>query len=267
MYQNSISFTGAGRVGEALCKELFHQGFRIDTVVSETEANGKMLARSCKAEWSSSLSFPESTKIIIVAVPDHRLQTVLRNISCSGHTVVAHTAGSFGLEVFPDNLKMKGVFYPLQTFSKNRKINFSDLPILIEASDDESSVILRSLADSISENVRFVGADQRKTLHLAAIFVNNFANHMLTLGKSVLSREDLQFELLNPLIRETIAKAIEVGPEYSQTGPAVRHDNNTIEKHLELLSYSPELQKTYKEITQSIIEYYKYPPNPPKGEH
>jgi len=257
MYQNSISFAGAGRVGEALCKELFHAGFRIDIIVSETETSGKSLARECKATWSSSLKFPDSTKIIIVAVPDHKLQTVLQSINCSGQTVVAHTAGSFGLEVFSEQIKLKGVFYPLQTFSKNRKISFPDIPFLLEASDDESAAILQSLAESISGNVQFVGSDQRKILHLAAIFVNNFANHMLTLGKSIALKEDLQFEILVPLIRETISKALESGPENSQTGPAVRHDKNTIEKHLELLSYSTELQRIYSEMTQSITDYYR----------
>jgi len=261
MYQNSISFAGAGRVGEALCKELFQAGFRIDIIVSETESSGKILARSCKATWSSSLNFPDSTKIIIVAVPDHKLQTVLNSIICSDQTVVAHTAGSFGLGIFPDHIKLKGVFYPLQTFSKNRKISFPDIPFLLEASDDESAAILQSLAESISGNVQFVGSDQRKILHLAAIFVNNFANHMLTLGKSIALKEDLQFEILAPLIKETIAKALEFGPENSQTGPAVRHDKNTIEKHLELLSYSTELKKIYSEMTQSIIEYYKIKDN------
>lgn len=262
MYQNSISFAGAGRVAEALCKELFHTGYRIDCIVSETEAGGRMLARSCKATWSPVLKFPESTKIILVAVPDHKLQAVIQSINCSSQTVVAHTAGSFGLEVFPDRFKMKGVFYPLQTFSKNRKISLADVPFLLEASDDETSVILRSVAESVSGNVQFISSEQRKILHLAAIFVNNFTNHMLTLGKSVVLKEDLQFDFLAPLLRETIAKALEYGPENSQTGPAVRHDKNTIEKHLELLSYSSEMQKIYSEITHSIIEYYKIKDNP-----
>jgi predicted short-subunit dehydrogenase-like oxidoreductase (DUF2520 family) len=257
MYQNSISFAGAGKVAESLCLELFHSGYRIDIIVSETEASGKILARSCKATWSPYLKFPDSTRIIIVAVPDHKLQTVLQSINCNVETVVAHTAGSFGLGVFPDRIKLKGVLYPLQTFSKNRKISFTDIPFLLEASDDESSAVLRSLAESVSGNVQFVSSEQRKILHLAAIFVNNFTNHMLTLGKSIASKEDLEFEILAPLIKETITKAMEFGPENSQTGPAVRHDKNTIEKHLELLSYSTELQRIYSEMTQSIIDYYK----------
>jgi predicted short-subunit dehydrogenase-like oxidoreductase (DUF2520 family) len=256
MYQNNISFAGAGRVADALCKELFHAGFRIDLVTSETEGNGKSLADSCKSKWSSELQFPDSTKIIIVAVPDHRLKNVLSAIKCAPGTLVAHTAGSLGLDIFPEEFKHKGVFYPFQTFSKNRKINFVDLPFLLESSDDESSEILKTLAESIGGEVHFIDYEQRKLLHLAGVFVCNFTNHMLTEGKDITLKAGFPFEILVPLINETISKAIENGPENSQTGPAVRHDQNTIEKHLELLSFSGKLQRIYSEMTHSIINYY-----------
>jgi predicted short-subunit dehydrogenase-like oxidoreductase (DUF2520 family) len=256
MYHNNISFAGAGRVAEALCKELFHAGFKIDTIASETEVNGRALADSCNAGWSSDLHFPDSTKIIIVAVPDHRLTDVLDRINLAQGTLVTHTAGSFGLDIFPARMKQKGVLYPLQTFSKNRKISFSDLPFLIESSDEESSEILKGLAESINGKVYFVDTEQRKRLHMAAVFACNFTNHMLTVGKDVALKAGFPFEILAPLINETISKAMDSGPENSQTGPAVRHDQNTIQKHLELLSYSPELQRIYSEMTRSIIEYY-----------
>jgi predicted short-subunit dehydrogenase-like oxidoreductase (DUF2520 family) len=262
MDQNNISFAGAGRVAEALCKELFNAGFTIDKVISTTEVNGKPLAVSCRAEWSDELIFPVTSKIIIVSVPDHRLQYVLNELRCSDGTLVAHTAGSFGLEIFPDKIKRKGVFYPLQTFSKNRKVSFNGLPFMLETSDNESSMILKRLAETIKGKVYFVDTDQRKMLHLAAIFVNNFTNYMLTVGKEVTLKAGFSFEILEPLLKETISKALESGPENSQTGPAVRNDHNTIEKHLELLSFSPGFQRIYKEITQSIIEYYKNPPIP-----
>jgi predicted short-subunit dehydrogenase-like oxidoreductase (DUF2520 family) len=257
MYHNSISFAGAGRVAEALCKELFHAGYRIDKIVSENEVSGKPLAESCKAAWSPDLSFPNSTKVIIVAVPDHRLKSVLESVICSQDTVVAHTAGSFGLDIFPEKIKWRGIFYPLQTFSEGRKVSFFDLPFLLESSDDESAGILKTLAESIGGKVHFVDTEKRIMLHLAAVFVCNFTNHMLTLGREVALKADFPFEILTPLIKETISKAQDSGPENSQTGPAVRNDRNTIEKHLELLSFSPELQKIYNEMTHSIVDYYK----------
>jgi predicted short-subunit dehydrogenase-like oxidoreductase (DUF2520 family) len=256
MYHNSISFAGAGRVAEALCKELSHAGYTIDYVVSENEASGKPLADSCKAAWSHDLSFPDSTKIIIVAVPDHRLISVLESVNCSPETLVAHTAGSFGLDIFPEKIIRRGVFYPLQTFSKGRMVSFFDLPLLLESSDDESAELLKTLAESIGGKVHFIDTEQRRILHLAAVFVCNFTNHMLTLGREVALKADYQFEILTPLIKETISKALDSGPENSQTGPAVRNDKNTIEKHLELLSFSADLQRIYREMTRSIIEYY-----------
>jgi predicted short-subunit dehydrogenase-like oxidoreductase (DUF2520 family) len=240
-----------------LCKALSHAGIRIDLVVSETAISGKALADSCKSEWSSELHFPVSTKVIIVAVPDHRLKSVLENIKCAPGTLVAHTAGSFGLDIFPEHTMQKGVFYPLQTFSKNRKINFTDLPFLLESSDEGSFNILRSLAESIGGKVYSVDDEQRRMLHVAAVFVCNFTNHLLTVGKEVALKAGFKFEILEPLIRETIFKAMDSGPENSQTGPAVRHDQNTIEKHLELLSFSTEFQRIYNEMTRAIIEYYK----------
>jgi predicted short-subunit dehydrogenase-like oxidoreductase (DUF2520 family) len=257
MYQNNISFAGAGRVAEALCKELFHAGIRIDTITSETETGGRSLADSCNAEWSSELIFPDSTKIIIVAVPDQRLKNVLDSIKCAPGTLIAHTAGSFGLDIFPEHLKRKGVFYPLQTFSKGRKISFIDLPFLLESSDIESSAVLKNLAESINGKVYFVDTEHRRMLHLAAVFTCNFTNHMLTMGKEIAFKAGFSFEMLAPLIQETISKAMDCGPENSQTGPAIRHDKITIEKHLELLSFSPELQRIYNEINLSIINYYK----------
>jgi predicted short-subunit dehydrogenase-like oxidoreductase (DUF2520 family) len=258
MYQNGISFAGAGRVAEALVKELFRAGLRIDKVASETELNGRPLADSCDAKWSNDLIFPVSSKVIFIAVPDHKLKNVLAALNCDHDTLVAHTAGSFGLEVFPEHIKRKGIFYPLQTFSKKRKISFTDIPILLEASDNESSGILRTLAESIGAKVHFVNSEQRRILHIAAVFVSNFTNHMLTMGKQLADKTGFSFEILTPLLKETFSKAIDCGPENSQTGPAVRHDENTIEKHLELLSFSPELQKLYSEMTFSIIEFYKH---------
>jgi predicted short-subunit dehydrogenase-like oxidoreductase (DUF2520 family) len=253
----SISFTGAGRVGSALCAELFKNGFHIDLIVSETESRGKLLAETCNSSWSDRPVFPVSTDLIIVAVPDHRLTGVLNSIKCPSHTVVAHTAGSFGLEVFPDKLKKSGVFYPLQTFSQGRPVSFKNLPVLIESSDDQIYASLKKLAESTGAEVYHSEKEHRQMLHLAAVIVCNFTNHMLTEGKKVALKSGFSYDILKPLISETISKALSVGPEKSQTGPAVRNDNNTIEKHLDLLSFSPELKRLYSEVTKSIISYYK----------
>ncbi len=256
MTNYNLAFAGAGRVAGALCQQMHRSGFNILQIISETATDGEPLAHSCNAAWSRELKFIDSVDIVIVAVPDNKLEEVLSSIKCSDHTVVAHTAGSYGLDIFPAHLRNNGVFYPLQTFSKGRSINFNDLPILIEASKPGTGKILKDLAESIKGKVHFIDVEHRKRLHLAAVFVCNFTNHMLTAGKEITSGAGLSFELLEPLIRETISKALENGPENAQTGPAVRKDLNTIEKHLELLSFSPELQKIYKEVSQSIINHH-----------
>jgi predicted short-subunit dehydrogenase-like oxidoreductase (DUF2520 family) len=257
MVQYNISFAGAGRVAGALCREMFRAGFKILQVVSETDTYGRHLADICRAEWSYELNFHDSNDIIIVAVPDHRLKEVLSKVRCSGKTIVAHTAGSWGLDVFPDNIGKAGIFYPLQTFSKGREINFIDLPFLIETREKTTCKKLETLAEAIGGKVHFVDAERRRLLHVSAVFVNNFTNYMLAEGNEIASKAGFSFEILVPLINETISKALENGPDSSQTGPAVRNDLNTIEKHLELLSFSPDLQKLYNEITQSIIRHYK----------
>ncbi len=257
MAHYNVSFAGAGRVAGALCMEMHCSGINIRQIVSESGTNGKPLADACNASWSSDLIFHDPLDILIVAVPDHKLHSVLNSIKCPDDTLVVHTAGSFGLDLFPDRMKHTGVFYPLQTFSKGRKIIFRDLPFFVEASDQQMTGKLKKLAEKIGSKVYFVDTEHRKMLHLAAIFVCNFTNHMLTAGKEMSSRAGLSFEVLEPLIKETISKAIDNGPDLSQTGPALRNDQNTIAKHMDLLSFSPDLQKIYKDVTQSIIEYYK----------
>ena len=252
----NISFAGAGRVAGALCREMFRSGIKIRQIVSESASDGKPLADECMAEWSSELSFSDKTHVVIVAVPDHKLIEVLSAVKCSEKCIVAHTAGSYGLEVFPAGLKRKGVFYPLQTFSKGRTVDFKNLPFLLESSDKESDEVLGNLAVTIGGKVHNADSGKRKMVHLAAVFFNNFTNYMLTAGSEIANRTDLSPALFEPLIRETIFKALENGPEGSQTGPAVRNDLNTIEMHLELLSFSPELQNLYRELTDSIIRHY-----------
>jgi len=232
-------------------------GCKIQKIVSRTGISGCALARSCNASWSSEYDFSDSEDLIIVAVPDDKLFQILASIKCPDNTVVAHTAGSLGLDVFPAFVKHTGVFYPLQTFSENRKISFRDLPFFLEASDPFSSGIMKDIAESIGSKVHFLDTEHRRLLHVAAVFACNFTNHMLTAGKQITEKAGISFEVLEPLINETVMKALEAGPEHSQTGPAFRSDKGTIKRHIELLSFSPELQGIYKEVTQSIMKFYK----------
>jgi predicted short-subunit dehydrogenase-like oxidoreductase (DUF2520 family) len=257
MHHYNISFAGAGRVAGTLCREMFRAGFKILQIVSENGANGRLTARSCGAEWSSVLDFNDSNDIIIVAVPDHKLKDVLSGIRCSSRTLVVHTAGSCGLEMFPSRIEKTGVFYPLQTFSKGREVRLKNLPFFIEAKDESTRQTLVSLAETLGGKTFFADSERRKLLHVSAVFVNNFTNFMLTEGTEIASKAGFSPDILEPLIRETISKALENGPSSSQTGPAIRNDIDTIEKHMKLLSFSPDLLKLYSEVTHSILKHYK----------
>lgn len=256
MKEYRISFIGAGKVAFALCHQFYSSGCRILRIVSKNEHNGRDLASSCNASWSQDFNFNDSEDIIITAVTDDALREVLGAVRCGSRTVVAHTAGSPGLEVFPSGLKHTGVFYPLQTFTQGRKVRFNDLPFFIEASDQFSSSVMTDLARILGAQVHYTDRSSRQMLHLAAVFACNFTNHMLTAGKKITERAELPFDVMKPLINETVSKALEIGPENSQTGPAFRSDDETIKKHIDLLSFSPELQKIYLDITGSIKRKY-----------
>jgi len=252
-----ISFIGAGKVAGTMCRYFHLSGFRICRIVSRSEAAGPALAASCGAKWSSVCKFIDSEDIIITAVSDDSLAEVLDSVICSDRTLVAHTAGSYGLDIFPARIKHRGVFYPLQTFSANRQINFENLPFFLEASGKRSLSLMTDLARSAGGRVFNMGTEERKMIHLAAVFVCNFTNHMLTLGKDIACNAGVTFDVLEPLVNETVTKAFELGPENSQTGPAYRFDKGTIKRHIDLLSFSPEMQNIYRQLTRSIINHYK----------
>ncbi len=256
MKRYNISFVGAGRVGEALCTEFFKKGHRIIQISSKGKENGSALATKYGAEWINNLNFEKPTDIIFLCVPDNVLSDILSRIKCSENTIVTHTAGSFGIEVFSSNILRKGVLYPLQTFSKERNINFKEVPLFIEASDKITGDTLKTIAGSISDRIYESDASQRRMLHIAAVFASNFSNYMLLLSKKICNEASFPFDTLAPLIKETVNKALETDPELAQTGPAVRNDTETILKHLDLLSFSPEIRKIYEMISNSITEYY-----------
>lgn len=250
----SISFIGAGNLAGSLCMELFRNGYKINHIISETGISAAALAQKCSASWSTKLSIPYNTDLVIVAIPDKSLDDVLRRVTCDHDVIIAHTAGSHGLEVFENRFQHRGVIYPLQTFTEGRMVDFKEVPFFIEASDSFTATLLESIAKQVGKSVHYADLESRQMLHISAVFINNFTNHILAQGKEIAERAGFSFEEMIPLLNETLKKAIEIGPGKAQTGPAVRHDINTIDKHLELLSFSPELRKIYAEISNSIIK-------------
>ncbi|MBD3581092.1 Rossmann-like and DUF2520 domain-containing protein [Flavobacterium selenitireducens] len=187
--------------------------------------------------------------LYIVAVSDAAVESVSETLPFSGKLVV-HTSGSLPMEIL-DGRNRKGVFYPLQTFSKNKDIDFSPVPICLESEIAADYEILEKVASALSGDIYKISFEQRRALHVSAVFASNFTNHMYKLASDICAQHDMPFAILKPLIAETAKKIETLSPEEAQTGPAIRDDQNTIDAHLELLSDIHQ-KNLYQIITSSI---------------
>ena len=201
---------------------------------------------------TNNLSELEEADIYILAVSDNAISELSSALNLKNKLVV-HTSGSMAMGELKSSSN-KGVFYLLQTFSKEREINFSTVPICIEAETKKDLQLLEVLAKSISKNVYHINSIQRKSLHVAAVFVNNFVNHLYHIGQEICEENKVPFEILLPLIKETADKITTLTPFEAQTGPAKRNDTKTIEKHKAMLTKNQ--QKIYTLLTESIYNTY-----------
>jgi len=257
-----ISFVGAGNVAWHLSQALEQAGHHIVEVYSRDARNARRLVNKLyDTQIAPDLDFSENpAELIILAMPDDALFHVCSNIILPDNCTVVHTSGTKTLteldsliSIYGDFPAKTGVFYPLQTFSKDVPIDFSDVPLCIEATDSPTEQLLIGLAQDISNVVYLMNSDERKILHVAAVFACNFTNHLLAISERLLSVENLEFSLLKPLIQETIRKALEASnPAIVQTGPARRGDRQTMEKHLEYLDKYPQWQGLYEVLSESI---------------
>jgi len=205
-----------------------------------------------KTSITNNLSELKDADIYIIAVSDSAILDLSSKLNFKTKLVV-HTSGSVAMKELTSNSN-KGVFYLLQTFSKEREIDFSTIPICIEASEKKDLELLETLAKSISNNCFLINSEQRKNLHIAAVFVNNFVNHLYHLGNEICNENKVPFEILQPLIQETSNKIAELSPFEAQTGPAKRNDVKTIEKHKAMLTTNQ--QEIYTLLTKSIYKTY-----------
>jgi predicted short-subunit dehydrogenase-like oxidoreductase (DUF2520 family) len=253
-YPRKITMIGAGNVATHLALALRAKGFEILQVYSRTEESASRLATLTDASYTTNPDeISSESGLNIISVSDNAIEEILEKVSF-GSSLVVHTSGSIPMKVFKNKVLNYGVLYPLQTFSKERQLNYSDIPLCIEANSSANLEVLNHISTVLSKRVVFMTSQKRLSLHLAAVIACNFSNHLYTLAKSVLDEKGLSFDLLTPLIMETTGKAIEFGPEAVQTGPAIRNDVNVIEKHLELLSFSPELKEIYLQLSKNIRE-------------
>lgn len=253
--QYDIAIIGSGNVAWHLAPELENAGHRIVEVYSRSAKNGNaLIKRLYNAELNPSTDFSESeAEIFIMCISDDAIKQVTQEISLPENAVVVHTSGSISIKKLEYTAADQiGVFYPLQTFTKSKKISFEDVPILIEAENKHTVKVLKNLGKSISKKVFRVNSKDRMAIHIAAVFACNFTNQMFRIAEGILENQGFNFELLRPLIAETINKSLDIGPENAQTGPAARGDLKILDKHMAFLE-GKESQKLYKIITGNIL--------------
>jgi predicted short-subunit dehydrogenase-like oxidoreductase (DUF2520 family) len=227
--------------------------FRAFSKANEIEVI-QVFSRTVSKDFPESLQTTNFSKIAeadiyIICVSDNAISSVSSQLEFENRLVV-HTSGSSDINVL-DKKNNSGVFYPLQTFTKNKEVDFSEIPICLETETDTDYKILEKVAKSISNNVHAISGAQRKALHVAAVFVCNFTNHLYQIGNEICLKNSIPFEILQPLIKETAEKIQSISPSEAQTGPAIRKDYETIEKHIDFLTNENQ-KEIYKIMTKSI---------------
>jgi len=253
----SCVLIGAGNLATCLGAELNRKGFEIRQVYSRTRQSATRLASELNTSWTNDPGqVTGDCDFYTVALKDDAVSEVLPSIDF-GNRLLIHCSGSLPLSVLEEFSTNRGVVYPLQTFSKNRTVNFSEIPLFIEANSENNLERVRFIARQLSGKVIEANSEERKILHIAAVFSCNFVNHLYALSESLLINNGFDFEILKPLIKETTDKIQDFSPAEVQTGPAVRYDWSVIGKHLEVLSGNKELAGLYKSISESIFAFHQ----------
>lgn len=248
-----VVLLGSGRVATQLGKALHHAGIPIAQVYSPTEAHAQTLALQVHAKPISQLSdISKEADIYIISVKDDAIDHLVSQLNLADKLLV-HTSGSTNMDVLKSGSARYGVLYPLQTFSFEKDVDFSQVPIALEASDSDSLKLLESLAHKLSPKIVHMSSEQRLVLHIAAVFACNFSNHVYALAQQLVESKQIPFDYLRPLIAETAAKVQHALPSQVQTGPAIRKDEKTIQKHLDFLKEQAHLQEIYRLLSQSIV--------------
>lgn len=257
--QPSITILGAGNVGQHLALKLHQQGYIIHQIFSRKLLKAKTLAKRINASACNKLvDINTEADIYIVAIKDDGIVDLGKALAFLDQEdkIIAHTSGSTPMTVFEAHFRNFGVFYPLQTFSIHKNVDFEQLPFCIDGSNTKTKNNLSQLAKSICPNVYDINDQQRSILHVTAVLVNNFSNHLFSIAQEICEQQNVPFEILHPLIQETTEKIKHTNPKEAQTGPAVRGDQKTIERHLDFLTAYPNYQKVYRILSKSIQNFH-----------
>lgn len=253
MTTKRIVLIGAGNVAHHLAPALLKAGLNLCQIYSRSIESARELGKKTGITYTADVFavYPDCD-VYVFCVSDDALLPLFKSIRINKEALVLHTSGSIPMTVFQSCAKNYGVLYPLQTFSKKRVLNFREIPLCIEASNAFSYEAVSAIARSLSDQVKDISSDKRKKLHLAAVFANNFANHLYGLAGKMLEKEGLDFALLRPLIFETAHKVMLLSPEEAQTGPARRNDESILAMHKALLKSDKKLYTLYALLSDSI---------------
>jgi predicted short-subunit dehydrogenase-like oxidoreductase (DUF2520 family) len=248
----NIVILGAGNVATHLFNA-FHNSEGVSVVQVYNRSNNKLNYFEGKTITTTSISKIIDADVYLIAVADDSINSLSKKLQFN-KKIVAHTSGSIGIDQI-SNHNHAAVFYPLQTFTIGKELNFKNIPLCIEASCKDDLLVLENLAKIITDNIYFINSEQRRSLHLAAVFVNNFVNHLYQKGEEICNEHKVSFEILKPLILETAKKVTELSPIKSQTGPAKRNDQKVLNQHITIIKNKNQLD-IYNILTKSIQETY-----------
>jgi predicted short-subunit dehydrogenase-like oxidoreductase (DUF2520 family) len=252
----SIVILGSGNVATHLGMALHQAGLKILQVYSRHLSHAEELALVINANVISEINQVNvNADLILFCISDSALDLVLEQRNWE-NAFLAHTAGTVAADIFQPVTQNFGVLYPYQTFTKTRKINFSEIPFFIEGNTNENAELLKGLAEKISEHIHLFNSAERSIYHLAGVYANNFSNHMYTIAKEILTKAGLPNHLIHPLIEETARKAIAIGPNQAQTGPALRQNFDVMKRHIEMMDSNPDWQKLYTFVSESISKFH-----------
>ena len=253
----SVIILGAGNVAFHLTRAFIQNTVNVRQIFNRTLESAAIVGEANKVSYTNKISELEKAELYIIATTDSSIEELSHYIPYND-TLVVHTSGSLGMNVLKGNYR-KGVFYPFQTFTKNKAVmKYENIPVFVEAENKEDEDGLFKLAQKVSNEAHRLNHEKRMKIHLSGVWVSNFVNHLYYIGQEICKEANVPFDVLRPLIDETAEKVQNMEPYEAQTGPAKRNDNLVIEKHLEILDKDSRLQQLYKLMTDSIKRTYNH---------
>lgn len=263
----TVSIIGTGNLAWHLARVFEKNNIEISEIYGRELSKAILLTDDLyQSTPTDQLDFSESkAEIFIICVSDDAIEQICARIVLPENSILVHTSGAKNIDILDRTLKIyhnlevkTGVFYPVMTFKKGKSVDFSKIPVCIESKDENTRQTLIKLAKVISDEVYILNSEERLALHVAAVFANNFTNHLLALSKAILDAEELDFEILKPIISETFKKALSSRhPAEVQTGPAKRNDLQTLKAHLDYISDDEDLVRVYKTLSESIEDWHQ----------